>query len=85
MRKDGNKLLAELRQVDFALAELVLYLDAYPNTSEALAYYHKLKERRAALTEEYEKSAGPLTAMGNMSHSSWDWTDTPFPWQYEAN
>ena len=59
MRKDGNKLLAELREVDFALTELVLYLNAYPNTPEALAYYHKLKERREALAEEYEKHVGP--------------------------
>ncbi len=85
MRKDGGKLLTELREVDFALAELVLYLNAYPHTPEALAYYHKLRERRAVLKEEYEKSCGPLTAMGNESHSSWDWTDTPFPWEYEAN
>ena len=85
MRKDGNKLLTELREVDFALQELVLYLNAYPHTPEALAYYHKLNERRAVLTEEYQKNCGPLTAMGNMSHHSWDWTDTPFPWQYEAN
>ena len=85
MRNRDNKWLTELREVDFALTELVLYLNAYPHTPEALAYYHKLKERRAVLMEEYEKNCGPLTAMGNTSHNSWDWTDTPFPWEYEAN
>ena len=85
MRTENKNLLCELRKIDFALMETVLYLDAYPHTPEALAYYHKLNERRAVLTEEYQKSSGPLTAMGNMSKTSWDWVDTPFPWEYEAN
>jgi spore coat protein JB len=85
MRNDNKNLLCELRKIDFALAETVLYLDAYPHTPEALSYYHKLKERRAELAEEYEKTYGPLTAMGNMSKNSWDWTNKPFPWEYEAN
>ena len=85
MKNQNKKQLDELRAVDFALAELTLYLDAYPHTHEALAYYHKLRERRAALLEQYEASVGPLTAMGNKSQTAWDWTNTPFPWEYEAN
>ena len=85
MKNDAKKLLHELRCVDFALVETTLYLDAYPHSREALAYYHKLKARRAELAEEYEKICGPLTATGKTSTTSWDWTDTPFPWEYEAN
>ena len=85
MRKDGNKLLAELRQVDFALAELVLYLDAYPNTSEALAYYHALIEEREKLLACYQKNCGPMTMYGNTSRDSWDWVKGPWPWEPDAN
>lgn len=85
MTKDCKKLLDELRRVDFTLVETVLYLDAYPNCEAALAYYHKQKERREALANEYEKHYGPLTAMGNMSKNTWDWTKEPYPWEYDAN
>ena len=85
MKVDCRKLLDEIRTVDFTLVETVLYLDAYPHCQEALAYYQKQKERREALVCEYEKQIGPLTAYGNTSKTSWDWTNMPYPWEYEAN
>lgn len=80
-----EKLLDQIRAVDFALAEIILYLDAYPNSSDALDAYHKLVARRKGLHAQYETSCGPLTAMGNRSTASWDWIDQPFPWEYKAN
>ena len=85
MTREQKNLLDEIRAVDFALAETVLYLDAYDGCEAALAYYHKLKDRRAMLVCEYEKLYGPFTAMGNASKTSWDWTKEPFPWEYDAN
>ena len=82
---DCERLLAQIRAVDFALVEVVLYLDVYPDSCEALETYHKLIARRCALNEEYETACGPLTAMGNKSHTSWDWIDKPAPWEYNAN
>ena len=80
-----TELLAKIRAVDFALYELVLYLDAYPNCQDALDMYHKLLCRQKELTAEYESACGPLTAFGNESHTSWDWIDKPFPWEFSAN
>ncbi len=80
-----EKLLEQIRAVDFALVEVVLYLDAYPDCHEALDTYHKLIARRRGLYGQYEASCGPLTAMGNQSTTSWDWIDKPFPWEYKAN
>ena len=80
-----EKLLDQIRAVDFALAELVLYLDAYPHCREALDTYHKLIARRRGLCHQYETSCGPLTAMGNHSTETWDWIEGPFPWEYKAN
>ncbi len=80
-----EKLLDQIRAVDFALVEVVLYLDAYPDCHEALDTYHKLIARRKGLYAQYESSCGPLTAMGNKSTTSWDWVDKPFPWEYKAN
>ena len=78
---NGEALLERLRQVDFALYETVLYLDAYPNCRKALAHYHTLLEMRKKLTAEYEAAHGPLNCFGNESRESWDWTATPWPWE----
>lgn len=79
---DCAKLLKQIQTVDFALYEVVLYLDAYPENCEALELYHKLLTRRRALMTQYEEACGPLTAWGNVSTDSWDWVRTPAPWEY---
>ena len=82
---DCQKLLQQIRTVDFALYEVILYLDVYPTSCEALETYHKLLSRRKALYEQYESTCGPITATGNESHTAWDWIDKPFPWEPSAN
>lgn len=82
---NAKTLLARLRAIDFAIYETILYLDAYPDNAEALAYYHRLLTQRKPLVAEYEKSVGPLTACGNASTDRWTWVDCPWPWEYEAN
>ena len=80
-----KRLLEQIRAVDFALWETVLYLDVYPHSCDALETYHKLKAQCEALRREYETACGPLTATGNHSISSWDWMSKPFPWEYDAD
>lgn len=82
---DRERLLQQIRTVDFALYEVVLYLDAYPHAQEALDTYHKLLCRRKDLYEQYERTYGPVTVTGNSSHNSWDWIEKPFPWEPSAN
>ncbi|MBQ8408192.1 MAG: spore coat protein CotJB [Clostridia bacterium] len=78
----GNSdLLQRLREIDFAIYETALYLDSYPHSAEALAHYHSLLQMHKALTEEYQSKTGPLTIFGNKSTDSWDWTNTPWPWE----
>ena len=74
-----------LRALDFAIQETVLYLDAYPDSHEALEYYHRLIEQREQVCKHYESTCGPLTIYGNVSKNSWDWTSNPWPWEAEAN
>ena len=83
--KACKQLLDQIRAVDFALWETILYLDVYPHSCDALETYHKLKAQSEALRREYEAACGPLTATGNLSTTSWDWVSTPFPWEYDAD
>ena len=80
-----KRLMEQIRAVDFALYETVLYLDVYPHSCEALETYHKLRAQSEALRREYEETCGPLTAFSNRSDTSWDWMDQPFPWEYDAD
>ena len=82
--QDYRKLMEQIRAVDFALYEVILYLDVYPHCREAMETYHKLRERSEALHREYESTKGPITAFGNQSPDSWDWMKKPFPWEYDA-
>lgn len=77
----GAALLQKIQEIDFSIYETVLYLDAYPECREALAYYHDLLARRAVLVAQYNRDSGPLTAFENLSQSSWDWVKSPWPWQ----
>lgn len=77
----GNELLKQIQEIDFSIYETVLYLDAYPSNSAALEYYHSLVEKRTALVTDYELSYGPISFLGNKSTDSWDWINSPWPWQ----
>ena len=84
MNAAHSQLMNNLRKVDFALVDTVLYLDAYPHCKAAMEYYKKLLKERAVILEKLEKSGMPLTAMSNYS-DSWNWIDSPWPWEFEAN
>lgn len=74
-----------IKEIDFALADTILYLDVYPCKKEALEYYHKLLCTRRTLVEMYEDASGPLTAYGNVSPTEWNWVKSPWPWEFDAN
>ena len=75
-----------LQTLDFSIADTVLYLDAYPHSAEALAYYHKLMDERAELLKRTSDSCRhPITNMDNASRDSWNWIDGPWPWDPRAN
>ena len=84
-RAGCNPLMKELQKIDFALYETVLYLDAYPYNNEALEYYHSLVHQRDLVVAELENSGMPISAGGNVSHTSWDWISSPWPWEFSAN
>ena len=82
-RGECHALMHKLQELDFAIQETVLYLDAYPECGEALAYYHQLIKERCAVAKEYESSCGPLAMRGNENAHAWDWVGAPWPWSPE--
>ncbi len=79
----SDDLLTELRQIDFAIIEVTLYIDVYPECSEAKEYLATIREKRAKIAAEYESKHGMLTMYGVCGASSDKCA--PWPWQYAAN
>lgn len=76
-----RELARRVKELDFAINEVALYLNAYPDSAPALEYYNCMRARRQAMVEEYEAACGPLTMFGNCG-DSWQWVRGPWPWQY---
>ncbi|MBQ9085680.1 MAG: spore coat protein CotJB [Clostridia bacterium] len=75
-----------LQAIDFALVDLVLYLDAYPNSAEALAHYHELQEERKQLMSSApHDSLSTVTSRDNHTPNQWTWIQGPWPWEVDAN
>ena len=75
--------MRRLQIIDFALQELILYLDMYPDCRRALQKYHALKAEREQLVRILQESGVPITAFGVENQERWDWTDAPWPWEYD--
>ena len=76
-------LLLELQQIDFAIIEVTLYLDVYPECCEAKEYMEALRAKRAKVAAEYESKHGMLTMYGVCGESNNKCA--PWPWMYAAN
>ncbi len=81
---NAGKLLRELQKLDFSIVELVLYLDAYPNCKKALDYYKKLTAEREKVADQLAWSGKPTNPLCNKG-DVWNWTQAPWPWEYDAN
>ena len=78
------QLLNKLRKVDFAIYDIMLYLDAYPHCKAALDHYKKLVAESNAIRDQLANSGMPVTASQNYG-DTWSWINSPWPWEYEAN
>lgn len=78
-------LQSRLKMIDFALTDTILYLDAYPDSKQALEYYRRLVSERERLAASINEKCGPITARDNGERDTWEWTSSPWPWEAEAN
>ncbi len=74
-----ERLMKAYQAYSFAAYDALLYLDAYPNSREALESYNKYQRMAAKAKAEYEAKYGPITAPSEVN--GWQWTDAPWPWQ----
>ena len=80
---EKNALMKVIKQYDFALYELNLYLDTHPKCMNALAYFKKYQDLRRKAVDEYTQKYGPITANQTNTDEGWKWTNAPWPRQKE--
>ena len=78
----NNAPLCELMALDFAVAELGLYLDTHKEDREAFALYQKYVALYQEGKARYEKQYGPLEQTSAAQGTSYNWLENPWPWDY---
>ncbi|HOB22587.1 MAG: spore coat protein CotJB [Firmicutes bacterium] len=72
----------EVKELQFSLVELNLFLDTHPTDQQALALFEQINQQLQMKVAEYEKRFGPLTVQGQKAGCSyWQWVEGPWPWE----
>lgn len=75
-------LLKQIMSLNFAINDLALYLDTHPNDTCALKMHNEYSQKVSELSNKYQALYGPLTI--NSSSNTWEWINSPWPWERGA-
>ena len=77
-----ESLLNKVREYDFALVELDLFLDNHPNDQEKIQLYNQYLKQSKQAGQEYEQRYGPLSLNSDWLNTyPWGWLTPPWPWE----
>ena len=79
----ARQALLKIQMIDFAMIDVGLYLDVYPDNKKALEYFSQLEELRESAVREYEARYGPLTICGLEDKNYNTYINGPWPWERE--
>lgn len=81
-KNEREALLYQIMQYKFALIDLNLYLDNYPNNQELIKLYNKYLNIEKQMCDKYESKYGPLTLNSDyLNKNTWVWKNSPWPWE----
>jgi len=75
--------LGDLFAISFAAHELVLYLDTHTDDTEAFGVLRELLALKQEAHKRYVEKYGPVNTDDLIEQSSYTWTKSPFPWEYD--
>ena len=77
-----EELLYNYLSYEFALQELDLYLDIYPNNQDMIKLYNKYLDESNKSKKLYEESFGPISLNSNyLNNNTWSWLNNSWPWE----
>lgn len=80
-KNEKEERLFDILKLKFALTDLNLYLDVFPNNTSYINTFNKYLEEEKKLCKEYEKKYGPLTLDNINEENNWEWIKSPWPWE----
>ena len=81
---EKEDLLLQIDEQRFAMIEMNLYLDLYPNNKEALNRFNTYLKKEKELVTLYESKYGPLTTSSPVQTNNWTWDNSPWPWEVQS-
>ena len=82
---ERSQLMQRIRMYDFALYDLMLYLDTHPDCRKAAGMFAKYRAEREKAVSEYVEKYGAVKALQTDTSKRWSWGAGPYPWEQEAN
>ena len=80
---EREDLILQIDENRFAIIELGLYLDLYPNDTNALNKYNSYLKKEKELITIYESKYGPMTLNSQVQTNTWLWNNSPWPWEVQ--
>ena len=75
------ELLTYIDALCFAMIDLNLYLDVFPDDKEKIALYNQYRKEEKDMRKEYESKYGPITTTSDSLNTfPWAWDNMPWPW-----
>lgn len=80
---EREDMLMQIMEYTFAMIDLQLYLDMYPNDRETLKLFNTYLNNKKELTNMFEEKYGPLTIDSEVQRNNWLWDNSPWPWEVQ--
>lgn len=79
---DQAKMLTDIDSLEFAIIDLNLYLDVYPDDKNAIELFNKYRNEQNKLLYDYQNEYGPiLLNSDSLNNMPWMWDNKPWPWE----
>lgn len=85
-RNEKEQYLLDLNQVQFAMHDIHLYLDNFPNDTNMINEFNRNRETYNEIVRNYEAKFGPLNiSSDSLNNVPWQWNNEPWPWEGSDN
>ncbi len=74
-----EEMITKIKELNFAVIELGLYLDTHPEDEKALCLHRRYAKELKELKDKYQKVYGPLSIY--YPCNKWRWLEEPWPWE----
>ena len=81
INSEKEELLFNINQICFAMHEINLLLDVYPDNKEMLNLYTNYQNTYNDLLKKYQENYGPIDTNSIKNEIPFSWENISFPWE----